>query len=207
MVFAVSPPWGPWSDNIVPLVRLSRCLIRTANGASPTLPRVRHPSASRSPLSGLHRLTRKLEKEMKNLDSIEAFLPRPRESGIRVQERLMGEGASSPAPAQGARSERRGPAQGTLPVALQRLSSTCSAPGPQPGPMGPPAGRPAEGLVLLWLRLGRAQTGWSKPGPQRPGPAAPPSSPLLTVAFFHFTHGIFEDVDASGQAWPECRAA
>ena len=43
MVFAVLPPWGPWSDNIVPLVRLSRCLIRTANGASPTPPRVRPP--------------------------------------------------------------------------------------------------------------------------------------------------------------------
>ena len=43
MVFAVLPPWGPWSDYIVPLVRLSRCLIRTANGASPTPPRVCPP--------------------------------------------------------------------------------------------------------------------------------------------------------------------
>lgn len=42
MVFAVLPPWGPWSDNVVPLVRLSRCLIRTANGASLT-PRARPP--------------------------------------------------------------------------------------------------------------------------------------------------------------------
>ncbi|MEJ1271499.1 platelet derived growth factor B polypeptide [Cricetulus griseus] len=42
MVFAVLPPWGPWSDNVVPLVRLSRCLIRTANGASLTL-RARPP--------------------------------------------------------------------------------------------------------------------------------------------------------------------
>lgn len=59
-VFAVSPPWGPWSDNIVPLVRLSRCLIRTANGASPAPPRVRPstplpaglPSAASSVLPG-----------------------------------------------------------------------------------------------------------------------------------------------------------
>lgn len=76
MVFAVSPPWGPWSDNIVPLVRLSRCLIRTASGASPT-------PASGSPLSGLRRRVRTLEKETKDLDSIEVFLLLPREPGIR----------------------------------------------------------------------------------------------------------------------------
>lgn len=84
MVFAVSPPWGPWSDNIVPLVRLSRCLIRTASGASPT-------PASGSPLSGLRRRVRTLEKETKDLDSIEVFLLLPREPGIRMQERLMGD--------------------------------------------------------------------------------------------------------------------
>lgn len=47
MVFAVLPPWGPWSDNVVPLVRLSRCLIRTANGASLTQPPL--PAATPQP--------------------------------------------------------------------------------------------------------------------------------------------------------------
>lgn len=74
MVFAVSPPWGPWSDNIVPLVRLSRCLIRTANGAPPALHASVHPSTSGSSLSGLQRLAQKLEKETKDLDCIALFL-------------------------------------------------------------------------------------------------------------------------------------
>lgn len=74
MVFAVSPPWGPWSDNIVPLVRLSRCLIRTANGAPPALHASVHPSTSGSSLSGLQHLAQKLEKETKDLDCIALFL-------------------------------------------------------------------------------------------------------------------------------------
>lgn len=72
MVFAVSPPWGPWSDNIVPLVRLSRCLIRTANGASPPSHAPVHPPAG--PLVGLQRLARELEKDTKDLNSIAVFL-------------------------------------------------------------------------------------------------------------------------------------
>lgn len=48
MVFAVLPPWGPWSDNVVPLVRLSQCLIRTANGASLT-PCARPPPPAATP--------------------------------------------------------------------------------------------------------------------------------------------------------------
>lgn len=87
MVFAVSPPWGPWSDNIVPLVRLSRCLIRTANGAYPFRASV-HPPAG--PLIGLQHLARKLEKETEDLNSIAVFLRRPRESGIEAQERPVG---------------------------------------------------------------------------------------------------------------------
>lgn len=52
MVFAVLPPWGPWSDNVVPLVRLSRCLIRTANGASLT-PCARPPPPAAIPQPAL----------------------------------------------------------------------------------------------------------------------------------------------------------
>lgn len=175
MVFAVSPPWGPWSDNIVPLVRPSRCLIRTANGASPTFPRVHHPPASGSPLSGLQCLTRKLEKEMKNLDSVGAFLPRPRESGIRVQERLMGEGAPSPAPAQGTRARvRSGPARGALPAALQGLHSACwPLPHRQVPWELPQADRP-EGLGLLWLRLGGHRLDGANPAHSAQAQSLPP---------------------------------
>ena len=116
----------------------------------------------------------------------------------------MGEGAPVPSACPG-HCERIGLARGTLPVALRCLGTACRVPGPQPGLMGTPAGRPPEGLVLLWLR-----PGWGTDWMEQTPPTAPRPSrfSLLTSAHSGFlsfyTHGIFEDVDSSGQAWPEC---
>lgn len=77
MVFAVLPPWGPWSDNVVPLVRLSRCLIRTANGAS-LAPRARPPPPAAIPAL-------QLQKQRKDSTPGRCFPP-PQEPGTSMQE-------------------------------------------------------------------------------------------------------------------------
>jgi len=76
MVFAVLPPWGPWSDNVVPLVRLSRCLIRTANGAS-LAPRAQPPPPAAIPAL-------QLQKQRKDSTPGCCF-PLPQEPGTSVR--------------------------------------------------------------------------------------------------------------------------
>lgn len=83
MVFAVLPPWGPWSDNVVPLVRLSQCLIRTANGASLT------PRAQPLPPAAIAQPALQLQKQTKDSTPGCCF-PRPQEPGTSVQEPLGG---------------------------------------------------------------------------------------------------------------------
>ncbi|EPQ09967.1 hypothetical protein D623_10001293 [Myotis brandtii] len=156
-----------------------------------------HPSASGSPLSGLQRLARKLEKEMKDLDSIEVFLPpTPRTWDKSTRETERG-GAPWPGhpelwtgsenPAFGPRTSRRRPAWSW----------------PLGSLMGTPPGR-LERPVLLWLRPG-GEHRLEKPLPQSPGPVALPGHLCSQRPSFFYTYDIFEDVDSSGQVRPERR--
>lgn len=107
MEFAVLPPWGPWSDNVVPLVRLSGCLIRTANGAPPPSTRPSPPRLRLSvPTSGLRRSTLRPEEDT-GLGSIAA-------SSLELEnvgQSLLGMGLPPPCLAPGP-SQLQGPLQG-----------------------------------------------------------------------------------------------
>lgn len=156
-----------------------------------------HPSASGSPLNGLQRLARKLEKEMKDLDSIEVFLPPT--PGKRAQERLRGEGAPWLGHPE-LRTDSENPARRS-----EDLSARPAWSWPLGSLMGTPPGRP-ECPVLLWLRPG-GSTDWRNPSHRAQAQSPLPGHLCSQRPSFLYTYDIFEDVDSSGQVRPKRQAA
>lgn len=124
MVFAVLPPWGPWSDNVVPLVRLSQCLIRTANGASLTL------RARPLPPAAIAQPALQLQKQRTPLQAAASLDPK---NLGQVCRSLEGDCGLAPEP-------------GTWP---EDLCMSCLVPGPLASHQGTCSGR-LRPLAVLW---------------------------------------------------------